>query len=133
MWTKDDFIMWVCILGFSCAAFFAGLSAGKQAASRQLREQAVEEGVGFWSVDKQGKTRFVFSKRELPLVQKDKPLYSGLPSGGGGGNPEIQLGAHDFFLGKEAQEEEEKRMMMFYKTGENLGVCNGEGCKEIHP
>ena len=117
MYTKDDFIMWVCVLGFSCVSFFAGLSAGKQAASKQLREQAVEEGVGFWSVDKQGKTRFVFSKRELPLVWK--------------GNTEVQLGAHDFFLREEEQEEEE--MMVFYKTEENLGVCNGDGCKEIHP
>ena len=103
MWTKDDFIMWVCVLGFSCVAFFSGLSAGKQAASKQLREQAVEEGVGFWSVDKEGKTRFVFSKRELPLVRKGM------------------------------DQEEEERMMMFYKMEENLGVCNGEGCKEIHP
>ena len=115
MWTRDDVILWACILGFSCAAFFAGLSAGKQAASKQLREQAVEEGVGFWSVDKEGKTEFIFSKRELPLVWKDKPLYSGPPPGGGGGNPQAQLGSFDFFLGEE------------------LGVCNGEGCEEIHP
>jgi len=129
MWTRDDVILWVCILGFSCISFFAGLSAGVQAANKQLREEAVEQGVGFWSVNKEGKTEFVFSKRELPLVWKDKPLYPGPPPGGGVGNSEIQLGAHDFFL---EEEEEEQDMMMFYRV-DNQGVCNGEGCKEIHP
>tara|TARA_R100001244_G_scaffold9741_1_gene11823 strand:+ start:541 stop:882 length:342 start_codon:yes stop_codon:yes gene_type:complete len=113
MWTKDDVILWVCILGFSCVSFFAGLAAGTQAATKQLREQAVEEGVGFWSVDIVGNTEFVFSKRELPLVWKDKP----------------QTGSFNFFL---EEEEEEQDMMMFYRV-DNQGVCNGEGCEEIHP
>ena len=41
--------------------------------------------------------------------------------------PLPETGSFDFFL-----EEEEEEMMLFYRV-DNQGVCNGEGCEEIHP
>jgi len=53
-------------------------------------------------------------------------------------NPQLQIGSHDFFLEDwtynlgQRKEEQEEEMMIFYRM-DNQGVCNGEGCEEIHP
>tara|TARA_R110000824_G_scaffold278202_2_gene466346 strand:+ start:134 stop:385 length:252 start_codon:yes stop_codon:yes gene_type:complete len=45
------------------------------------------------------------------------------------GKDQPQIGSHDFFL---EEEEKEEMMMVFYRV-DNQGVCNGEGCEELHP